>query len=360
MDAILNDTIEHCPAPVCIGLHQIDSMSKPYVIAEIGVNHNGDVDQARLLIDAAHQAGADAAKFQVFSAAALATAEAQAAEYQIRGVAQSQREMLEGLELTHASFSLVAEHCKSIGIAFLATPVSVDDLQLVIGLGVPAIKLASTDLNNFPLLDAALATGLPLLVSTGASRESEIDETVSHIAGQGGRERTVLFHCVSTYPTAPQDTSLSTITHLQSRHGMWTGYSDHTESIEVAGLAVACGARVLEKHFTLDRGLAGPDHAFSLTPEMLQQYVQSAETAWRMMGRPRREVADVEQEVRAVARKSVVASRTIHRDERITADMLTLKRPGSGLEPKHLAALVGRTARRDIAADAQVAWDMVD
>ncbi len=360
MDAILKDTIERCPAPVSIGLHQIDSSSKPYVVAEIGVNHNGDVDQARRLIEAAHQAGADAAKFQVFSAGALVTAEAQAAEYQTRGAARSQRKILEGLELGHEAFRQIADHCKSVGIAFLATPFSVDDLQLVIDLGVPAIKLASTDLNNFPLLDAVLSTNLPLLVSTGASRASEIDETMSHIVGQDARERTLLLHCVSTYPTAPHDASLSTIAHLQSRYTVWTGYSDHTESIEVAGLAVACGARVLEKHFTLDRGLAGPDHAFSLTPEMFRQYVQTAESAWRMMGRPRRDVADVEQEVRALARKSVVASRAIRGNERITADMLTLKRPGGGLEPRHLAALVGRTAQRDIAADAQVVWDMVD
>ena len=360
MDAILKDTIERCPAPIRIGPHQIDSSSKPYVIAEIGVNHNGDADQARRLIDAAHQAGADAAKFQVFSASALATAEAPAAKYQTRGDARSQREILAGLELTPERFKDIADHCKSVGIAFLATPFSVDDLQLVVDLGVPAIKLASTDINNFPLLDAVLATNLPLLVSTGASRASEIDETVARIAGQDARERTLLLHCVSNYPTAPHDASLSTIAYLQARYTVWAGYSDHTESIDVAGLAVACGARVLEKHFTLDRGLAGPDHAFSLTPEMLRQYVQTAETAWRMMGRPRRDVADVEQEVRALARKSVVASRTIRRNEQITADMLTLKRPGSGLEPKHLAALVGRTARRDIAADAQVVWDMVD
>ncbi len=360
MDAILKDTIEHCPAPICIGLHQIDSSSKPYVVAEIGVNHNGDAHEARRLIDAAHQAGADAAKFQVFSAGALATTEAPAAEYQTRGAARSQREILEGLELPPESFRQIADHCRSVGIAFLATPFSVDDLQLVVDLGVPAIKLASTDINNFPLLDAVLAADLPLLVSTGASRASEIDETVAHIAGQDARARTILLHCVSNYPTAPHDASLSTIAHLQSRYTVWTGYSDHTESIEVAGLAVACGARVLEKHFTLDRRLTGPDHAFSLTPEMFRQYVQTAETAWRMMGRPRRDVADVEQEVRALARKSVVASRAIRRNERITADMLTLKRPGGGLEPKHLAALVGRTARRDIAGDAQVDWDMVD
>ena len=360
MDAILKDTIERCPAPICIGLHQIDSSSKPYVIAEIGVNHNGDADQARRLIDAAHLAGADAVKFQVFSAGALATAEAQAAGYQTGGAAQSQREMLAGLELAPDRFRQIADHCKSVGIAFLATPFSIDDLRLVVELGVPAIKLASTDINNFPLLDAALATDLPLLVSTGASRVSEIDETVSHIAGQDARERTILLHCVSSYPTAPRDAALSTIAHLQSRYTVWTGYSDHTESSEVAGLAVACGARVLEKHFTLDRGLAGPDHAFSLTPGMFRQYVQGAELAWQMMGQPRRDVAEVEQEVRVLARKSVVANRMIRRNERITADMLTLKRPGGGLEPKHLAALVGRTARRDIAADVQVVWDMVD
>ncbi len=359
MHTILLQAGEGRPAPVSIGSHEINDYGRPFVVAEAGVNHDGEPVRARRLIDAAHRAGADAVKFQVFSASTLVTAEAKLAGYQACGGARSQRELLKNLELSLKDFQELARHCKQIGIAFLATPFSNEDLQAVLDLGVPAIKIASTDINNFPLLGAAVAANLPLLLSTGASRLSEIDETVSYLDQQEACDRSVLLHCVSSYPTAGRDASLSTIAQLRDRYMLWIGYSDHTESIEAGGLAVACGARVLEKHLTLDRNLPGPDHAFSLTPEMFKQYVQSANNAWQMMGEPRQDVAEVEREVRELTRKSVVAKTTIRKGERVRADSLTLKRPGGGIEPKDMQRLIGKTANQDIPADVQIAWNMV-
>ena len=347
------------PTSISIGFHQISDHSRPLVVAEAGVNHDGDVEQAHHLVDAAAAAGAGAVKFQVFSADALATSKAQAADYQARGGAQTQHQLLAGLELSHRDFEKLARRCEQASIMFLATPFSVADLQVIRDLGVPAIKIASTDLDNAPLLDAAVETKLPLLVSTGASRLSEIDEAVSYLAQRRACGRTVLMHCVSCYPTASTDAAMSTITLLQQRYNLWPGYSDHTESIEAAGLAVACGARLLEKHFTLDRNLDGPDHAFSMSPAMFEQYVASALNAWRMLGEPRQEVAPVEQEVRRLARRSVVASATIRSGARITQDLLALKRPGGGIEPRDLQRLIGKTARQDIPADVQIEWNMV-
>ncbi len=346
-------------APTRIGPHEISEYGKPYVIAEIGVNHGGCLERAKKLIDAACEAGADAVKFQVFSAHALVTTQAGLADYQAGGPAGSQLELLSAVELSPQDFQQLAHHCRDMGIAFLATPFSNEDLEVVLDLGVSAIKIASTDLNNFPLLDAAMGSELPLLLSTGASCLTEIDETISFLRGKHACERLILLHCVSSYPTAIEDAALSTIAQLRKRYGIWSGYSDHTESIEVAGLAVACGARVLEKHFTLNRDSDGPDQSFSLTPAMFKQYVHSAELAWRMLGEPRTDVADAERQVRALARKSVVAKAAILKGARITSDLLTLKRPGGGIEPKDADQLVGKTAKTNIQADTQIAWDMV-
>ena len=348
------------PPPLGIGDHEIHADSEPFVIAEIGVNHDGDIEQARRLIEAAKASGASAAKFQVFSADQLVTAEGKTAAYQARCGAASQRELLRDLELSHEDFAALAAHCRKVGIAFLATPFDPQDLQVVVDLNAPAVKVASPDLNNFPLLDAVAATGLPILLSTGASRMSEIDEVVAYLDERQARNRLVLLHCVSSYPTTIEDASLSTIALLAARYGLWVGYSDHTESIEAAGLAVACGARILEKHLTLDQNLAGPDHALSLTPDMFKRYVDSARFAWQMLGQPRREVGDSEREVRTLSRRSVVARQTIQRGQAITDSDLTLKRPAGGIEPRDIERLVGKRALRDIAADTQIAWGMVD
>ncbi len=356
----LRDGFQEGPPELTIGDHAIAANSQPYVIAEAGVNHNGSVDQARRLVDAAKQAGAQAVKFQVFSAEALVTAEAPAAAYQVTGSGcRSQRELLRGLELDRQAFEALAAHCRTAAIDFLATPFSIADLQVVVALGVPALKIASPDLNNHPLLSAAAATGLPLLLSTGASYPVEIDEAVAYLDRCEACDRLVLLHCVSCYPTPPARAALCNITRLYQRYGVWSGYSDHTESTDIAGLAVACGARVLEKHLTLDRSLPGPDQAFSLTPAMFQEYVQAAHRAWQCLGLPRDAAVGEELEVRRLARKSVVSRAAIRQGQAITVEMLTLKRPGGGIEPRDVFTLIGREAACDIAADVPLDWSMV-
>lgn len=360
MDNLRHDFSRGEPAPIVIGTTRITSDSNPYVIAEAGVNHDGEIAQARRLIEAARDAGASAVKFQIFSAEELVSASAPSASYQTTaGCSDSQRALLKRLELPFAAFEELAEHCRRVEIDFLATPFTIGAVGQVVELRAPAIKIASTDLNNLPLLEAAVRTGLPLLLSTGASRLDEIDETICYLDQQKARARLVLMHCVSSYPTADLDASLSSITMLRRRYGIWAGYSDHTESIEAAGLAVACGAKVLEKHLTLDRGLSGPDHAFSLTPKMFGQYVQSACAAWRMMGRPRDGVFAVEQEVRRLARRSVVARAAIRRGQTLTADLLTTKRPAGGIPPSDMDKLMGKIACCDIPAEVPIEWGMV-
>ncbi len=349
------------PAPVKIGTHTIDATSSPFIIAEVGVNHNGQVTIARQLIDAAHQAGVHAVKFQVFSADTLVSTEAPSASYQTAaGCDSSQYAMLKGLELQPKDFAQLADYCRSLGLSFLATPFGVQDVQTVVDLGAPALKIASTDLNDVPILEAALASRLPLIVSTGASELSEIDEATALFREHGAAQRLVLLHCVSSYPTAISEAALSTIRLLRDRYRVWTGFSDHTEIVESGGLAVAAGAKVLEKHITLDRSWPGPDQAFSLTPDMLKRYVESAQMGWQMLGTPREGVAESEKEVRQVSRKSVVARVTIRKGERITAEHLAIKRPGGGIEPKDWLSLVGKVAQRDISRDAQIGWDMVN
>lgn len=360
MNALLLHSPDDGPLPVRIGSTEIDQHSPPYLIAEAGVNHDGKLDQAKRLVDAAKEAGAHAVKFQMFSARSLVCTTAPSANYQTAAAgATTQRQLLEGLELSRRDFEQLQRCCRDNEITFLVTPFSVEDLRIAVDLDIVAIKIASTDLNNTPLLDAAIETNRPILLSTGASHLSEIDEAVSHMDQHEACDRLILLHCVSSYPTPPSSAALSTIASLRQRYGTWTGYSDHTTIVETAGLAVACGAKVLEKHLTLDRNLQGPDHAVSLTPHLFAEYVRSAHNAWSMMGEPRERVSELEADVRAVARKSVVAKAAIRKGETITSQMLTLKRPGGGLEPRQLEALIGKIAERDIPAETQIDWTMV-
>ncbi len=353
-------TEDEGPASIQIGDHEIGPGSAPFIVAEAGVNHNGDVDRAKALADAALAAGADAVKFQVFKAAALVQSTAPAAPYQVAASGQqSQRELLSGLEMSHDHFGQLADHCRSIGIMFLATPFSVDDLRAIVEMGVPAIKLASPDLNNVVIVEAAAATGLPLLVSTGASRLVEIDEAVALLDQLEACSQTVLMHCVSAYPTAMRDAALSTIWTFRLRYDMWVGYSDHTAGVATAAPAVGCGAKVLEKHLTLDRAAPGPDHAFSLTPEMLAEYCTEARQAWDLLGDSRETVFRCEEPVRALARRSLVARVDIPAGQIIEAEHLILKRPGGGIPPREWSDLVGRRSACDIPSDTQLNWDMV-
>lgn len=347
-------------ADVHIGPTAIGQGHPVYVVAEAGVNHNGSLEAALKMVDAAANAGADAVKFQAFTADALVTADADAAAYQQQhtGVT-TQHEMLRQLELTITEFAAIRDRCRHRGVEFLATPFTVRDLEALLDLGVQAIKLASTDLNNVPLLRAAADTALPLIVSTGAANTDEIHTAVGRLDDWGARERTVLLHCVSSYPTKWADANLRAIGELHRQFGLHTGFSDHTLSPDAGALSVAAGARVLEKHFTLDRLLPGPDQPMSLEPAQLARYVDGARRAEAALGSGCLDALPSEQEVRRLARKSLVAARQIAAGELLTPALVTAKRPGGGLAPDELDRVLGKRAVESIEADTQLNLEMV-
>ncbi|MCG3178636.1 MAG: N,N'-diacetyllegionaminic acid synthase [Phycisphaerae bacterium] len=344
------------PQCIEIGDREVGVGRPVFVIAEAGVNHNGQVRAALDLVRAAAAAGADAVKFQAFSADRLVTASAPAAGYQH---AADQRSMLAQLELSPLELAQCKAECEEMGVTFLATPFSPRDVANLHGMGVTAIKIASPDVANPPLLRVAAETGLPILLSTGASTMDEVRAAVDTL-GEAGCRGLVLLHCVSSYPTPQTACNLRAIRTLAGAFGCPIGYSDHTAESDTSALAVAAGACVLEKHFTLNRKLNGPDHFFSLDPAGLVDYVDAARRAEQVMGHGRREPDAVEMDVRSVARSSVVSVRPIGAGQKIARDMLTVKRPGGGVEPARLDDLIGRVARADIPPDTTIRWDMID
>jgi len=348
------------PGTVRIGDAVIGAGRPVYVVAEAGVNHDGDVRRAIALIDAARNAGANAVKFQAFRAAALVTRDASATAYQQEQTqVRTQRDLLSRLELDPEAFAALARFCRDVGIEFLATPFGVDDLAMLTRLGVRAIKIASSDITNAPLLSAAEASGTALVVSTGAAEIEEVDAAVALLDKMGARDRLVLLHCVSSYPTRESDANLRRIRAMAARYRRPVGFSDHTTSIEIGGIAAAAGAVLLEKHITLDRRQAGPDHPFSLEPEQFAEYVAGVREAEAILGHGRFGCLDAEREVRRLARSSVVTSEPIAAGQRIRREMLTIKRPGTGIAPADLERVVNRVAVVDIAADTLLGWEMI-
>ncbi|MEK6798625.1 MAG: N-acetylneuraminate synthase family protein [Planctomycetota bacterium] len=347
------------PAVVISG-RKIGPGARIFIIAEAGVNHDGDVVQALRMVELAADAGVDAVKFQMFRADELTTACASTAAYQrsATGVA-SQRDLLRRLELSISDFARIRQHCDLFGVIFLATPFGIQDLERVMNLGVAAIKIASTDLNNFPLLDAAAATRKPLLMSIGASTPEEIRTSVDRLGAAGAADRLVLMHCVSSYPTPPSDANLRAIHAIHEAFGLPVGYSDHTTSTMTGAWAAAAGACVLEKHFTLNPSAAGPDHAMSLSVERLAEYVAHARQAEIALGGGEIGLTSREQQVRQVARKSIVAAASITAGTRLNASMLTLKRPGTGIPADAFDRLIGRTTAVDIPGDTTLSWEML-
>lgn len=329
------------------------------IVAEAGVNHDGSLEKALRLVDVAAQAGADVVKFQMFRAAELVTATAGTAEYQKTCAARSQRELLERLELSMADFKRICAHCRARAIEFLATPFGPHDVDRLVELGVRALKIASTDLNNPLLLRRAADTGLPLIVSTGAATAAEIAASVARLRQWGATERLILLRCTSAYPAPLATANLRAIGALRREHNVSCGFSDHTESTQIAGWAVAAGACVLEKHFTLDRAAPGPDHAMSLSPTQLAEYVAAARAAEMALGDGVLGMSAVEADVRTAARKSVVAAVRIPAGTVLTPELLTVKRPAGGIEPDQFDALLGRCAACDIPPDKVLTWDLI-
>lgn len=350
---------------------------RTFVIAEAGVNHNGSLDLALQLVDVAAEAGADAVKFQTFKAEDLVTAGAARAEYQVANLCEqgTQLEMLRRLELSAADHHAVAQHCRQRQIRFMSTAFDAASLAFLAGFGMPAIKIPSGDITCAPLLLQASRLGTPLIVSTGMCTLGDVEAALGVIAfgltqpgepagrvdcerayasaeGRAALGRHVtLLHCVTQYPAPPESVNLPAMDTMAAEFGLPVGYSDHTLGYEVALAAVARGATVIEKHFTLDRALPGPDQAASLEPDELRRMIAGIRNIESALGDGRKVPAPQELGNRDVARRSLVAARAIRKGEVFDADSLACKRPGHGVSPMVYWDVLGQRAARDFAPD---------
>ena len=331
-----------------------------FIIAEAGVNHNGDVNLAKKLIDAAKEAGADAVKFQTFKVEETVTTEAPKAKYQrnSRTPSESQYQMLKNMELSLEEWQELSTFARKANIIFFSRPCSEEAVDILLELGVPAIKIGSGDVTYYTLLAKAAQTGLPVILSTGLSTLAEVEDAVNVLYSSGNREL-VLLHCVSNYPAAYKDVNLRAMLTLRHVFQVPVGFSDHTLGIMVPLAAVALGASVIEKHLTLDKTLPGPDHKASLEPEEFREMVKGIRTVQKALGSPLKKPAEAEIEMRMISRKSIVARTDIPKGTLITQEMLAFKRPGTGLSQKFLEVVIGRRARVDIPKDKLITWEMI-
>jgi N,N'-diacetyllegionaminate synthase len=332
-----------------------------FVIAEAGVNHNGDPDLARRLVDVAADAGADAVKFQTFDPATLVTASAPKAAYQERndGTSRSQREMLEALVLPRQLHHELRARAEAKGLLFLSSPFDEGSADFLIGLGVPALKVASGELTNHLLLEHLAGKGVPLLVSTGMAVLDEVSAALA-VLRRAGDPPVALFHCVSNYPCAPEEANLRAMATLRDRFGLPVGWSDHTLGIEVALASVALGAAVLEKHFTLDRTLPGPDHLASLEPLELASLVRGVRAVELARGSGEKRPTPAERAVAKVARRSLYWRGSLPAGSVVRREDLVALRPGDGLSPSRLSDVLGRTLKRAVAAGGKVELDSLE
>ena len=328
-----------------------------FIIAEAGVNHNGDVNLARQLIDAANEAGADAVKFQTFTADEVVTRSAAKAAYQQETTSpdESQYDMIRQLELSPESFKELYAYTQQKGIIFMSTPFDKGSVDLLNEIGVPAFKVGSGELTNLSLLRYIAGKRKPIILSTGMSRLEEVAEALDAIGGEGGNS-VVLLHCVSSYPAKIEDMNLKVMATLRYAFKLPVGLSDHSPGITVPVAAAAMGACAIEKHFTMDKDLPGPDHRASLEPEELKRMVAAIRDVEKAMGDGVKSPAAVEGENKKVIRRSIVARNDIPEGTIITEDMLAIKRPGTGLEPKYLGEVIKKIAKADINKDEMITW----
>lgn len=332
----------------------------PYFIAEAGVNHNGDVGMAERLVDAAADTGADAVKFQTFSADRLVTREAAKADYQTETTGEgSQYEMLKRYELDRADHERLIDRCAERGITFLSTPFDPESADTLADLGLPAIKIGSGELDNHPLLEHVAGFGLPMVVSTGMGTMAEVHAAREVIRGVDPGADVAFLHCTSAYPCSLDDVNLRAMGTMMAELDEPVGYSDHTTLPETPGFAVAAGACVVEKHFTLDSTLPGPDHEASLEPDELARAVELARAAARTRGSPEKHPTAVERENAPTIRKSLHAATDVAEGTEIEPRHLAVLRPVEGLSPRHHDAVVGARATRDLAVGDPITRDNV-
>lgn len=350
--------------PVEIGPHLVGPGNPCFIIAEAGVNHNGDMQLARQLIEQAVQCGADAIKFQSFITEALITPRTPKANYQIEatGSADSQYAMLKALELSAQQQAKLQAYCQEIGITYLCTPYDEQSVDWLADMGVAAFKIASTDANNSPFLRYIAKKKRPILLSTGMATLAEIEAANSAILQADPAAQIINLHCTSEYPTPLQEVNLRAIMTLQQAFQKPTGFSDHTVGIDVSTWAAAMGACVIEKHFTLSRNMVGPDHRASIEPQELSALVTAIRALETAQGDGVKRPMPSEYGNKSVMRKSLVARRQIPAGAVITPEDLTCKRPGTGLSPSWFDTVVGQSAITDILIDdmihlSSIAWD---
>ena len=331
-----------------------------FIIAEAGVNHNGNLDLARKLVDAAVAAGAEAVKFQTFNADRLVTREAPKTGYQIRatGYAGTQYEMLKHLELTEEDHRSLIAHCERRGVLFLSTPFDEESSDFLESLELPAFKLPSGELTNLPFLAHVARKGKPVILSTGMATLQEVDAAVE-IFARSGNNRLVLLQCVSEYPADPAETNLRAMASMRSSFGFPVGFSDHTIGIAAAITAAALGACVVEKHFTLDREMPGPDHRASLEPEELAEMVRGIRVAESALGDGEKRPGAGEAATARAARKSLVAACDISAGTVLGPEHIAVKRPGTGMSPGMRARLLGRKMRVAVSSGSLFDWEML-
>ena len=324
------------------------------IIAEVGVNHNGDLNLAKQLVDVAKKAGADLVKFQTFKASCLAIENAPKAAYQIQATSknQSQFEMLRQLELTKEMHEALLAYCKEKNIGFFSTGFDIQSLNYLHSLGLNCFKVPSGEITNLPYLRHIGSFGKPIILSTGMATLSEIKDALKILEEAGVlRKKITILHCNTDYPAPMVDVNLKAMCTIRDTFGVDVGYSDHTLGIEIAIAAVALGATVIEKHFTLDRNLPGPDHKASLEPEELLSMIRSIRNVERALGSGIKEPSPSELKNRPIARKSLVAIKPIRLGEIFTIENITTKRPGSGISPMLWDQVIGKVAIRDFEID---------
>lgn len=340
---------------IVIGDRVVGEGHPTFIIAEAGSNHDGKIEQARRLVDVAAEAGVDAVKFQFFRAEHLYSRFTPEFEY-LKG--QNVYELIESIETPRDWIAELAGHCRERDVIFLASPFDREAVDLLDGF-VPAFKVASFEIEDLELIRHIASKGKPVIISTGMASMGEIEEAVEAVRSEGNDE-IVLLHCNSTYPTPADGVNLRAIETMKRIFQVPVGFSDHTEGIHIPLSAIAMGARVIEKHFTLDRGLPGPDHSFAIEPDQLRELVSLAREIESALGDGVKRRSTYEDgEMYTKARRSIHARVDIPEGTTLTREMLITKRPGYGIKPKFVGTIVGKVAKRDIKADEWIMWDMI-
>jgi N,N'-diacetyllegionaminate synthase len=336
--------------PIYINGYKVHPTSKPYCIAEVGINHNGSLKQAIKMIDVAKNSGADAVKFQTFKADEFCGDPNQTFTYQSQGktVTEPMINMFKRNEMSMSDWFSIKAYCDKIDITFLSTPQNLSDLKLLSKVGISAIKVGSDDLSNTPLLKSFSKFGLPMILSCGMGDLADVHKALDSISWFK-KTKVMMMLCTSQYPTPPEDVNLTKIKTLQNAFpGLLVGFSDHTQGSLAASLAVAQGACILEKHFTMDNKLPGPDHWFSDNPAQLKSWVENIKTSHIMLGNPHLIPTKKELKMRTLARRSIVAIATIQLGEQFTSKNIAVRRPGTGLPSEFFSDIIGVRANRKI------------